>query len=289
MDHRQLGLDDSLIEAVKAVTEKDMHPNQEKLDKNKNGKLDKDDFKILRGEKVKEETELDEDSDIKEGARGTFHTGSKSYFKAGQTAIKNMKAAAKEREAKEAAEKDKETETKKVDEETELDEAIKIEHDRYMRSHGKKAGGTTGNWMFTNKHSGDVDYNNEKEVHQTRGSFKDASKSAKEWAKKHGHSSVYVMEEVELDEEQLDELSKKTLVSYVKKAADSARSKSGESGFKLATGEGDSGDSDYRKAYYRTKGIKRAAEKLAKEEVELTQEQIAEIEALATKYGIDKE
>jgi len=49
MDHRQLGLDDSLIEAVKAVTEKDMHPNQEKLDKNKNGKLDKDDFKILRG------------------------------------------------------------------------------------------------------------------------------------------------------------------------------------------------------------------------------------------------
>lgn len=60
MDHRQLDLDDSLIEAVKAITEKDMHPNQEKLDKNKNGKLDKDDFKILRGEKVKEDIELDE-------------------------------------------------------------------------------------------------------------------------------------------------------------------------------------------------------------------------------------
>ena len=62
MDINKLGLDASLIEATRAIVEKNLHPNQEKLDKNKNGKLDKDDFKILRGEKsVKEEAEeLDE-------------------------------------------------------------------------------------------------------------------------------------------------------------------------------------------------------------------------------------
>lgn len=36
-----------------------------------------------------------------EGKRGTFTAGSKSYYKAGQTAIKNMRAAAKEREERE--------------------------------------------------------------------------------------------------------------------------------------------------------------------------------------------
>ena len=84
-------------------------------------------------------------------------------------------------------------------EEVDLDEAVSVEHDRYMRSHGKKASGS-GNWMFTHKRAGDVDYKNDKEVHQARGSFADAAKSAKSWAKSHGHSTVYVMEEVELDE-----------------------------------------------------------------------------------------
>lgn len=62
MDIGKLGLDASLIEATRSIVEKNLHPNQEKLDKNKNGKLDKDDFKMLRGEKsVKEEAEdLDE-------------------------------------------------------------------------------------------------------------------------------------------------------------------------------------------------------------------------------------
>lgn len=84
-----------------------------------------------------------------------------------------------------------------------LDEAIEVRHDRYMRSHGKKARdtGQSGNWMFTHKSMGDVDYNDEKQVHNARGKFADAKKSAQQWAKKHGHHSVYVMEEVE----QIDE------------------------------------------------------------------------------------
>ena len=62
-----------------------------------------------------------------------------------------------------------------------------------MRSHQKMASGK-GQWMFTHKRSGDVNYRNDSEVHQANGSFSDAKKSAKLWAQKHGHSTVYVME-----------------------------------------------------------------------------------------------
>jgi hypothetical protein len=41
------------------VTENITHPNQKVLDKNKNGKIDKEDFKILRGEKEKNESFVD--------------------------------------------------------------------------------------------------------------------------------------------------------------------------------------------------------------------------------------
>ena len=86
----------------------------------------------------------------------------------------------------------------------ELSEAVEVRHDRYMRSHGKKArdsGQGSSSWMFTHKPMGDVNYNDKKEVHTAQGKFADAKKSAQQWAKEHGHSSVYVMEEVELDEE----------------------------------------------------------------------------------------
>jgi hypothetical protein len=75
-----------------------------------------------------------------------------------------------------------------------LDEAVEVSHDRYMRSHSKKASGT-GTWMFTHKPMGSVDYKDESQVHSARGSFSDAKKSAQQWAKKNGHSRVYVMEE----------------------------------------------------------------------------------------------
>lgn len=60
-----LGLDQDLINAVAAITEascsakklekEELHPNQKVLDKNKNGKLDADDFKKLRKEETVEE------------------------------------------------------------------------------------------------------------------------------------------------------------------------------------------------------------------------------------------
>jgi hypothetical protein len=85
----------------------------------------------------------------------------------------------------------------RFNEEVELDEAVEVSHDRYMRSHGKKASGGNGNWMFTHKRAGDVDYNNKTEVHSARGTYSDAKKSAQKWAKEHGHRTVYVMESTE--------------------------------------------------------------------------------------------
>ena len=87
-------------------------------------------------------------------------------------------------------------------------------------------------------------------------------------------------EEVDLDEEQLDELSPKTLGSYVKKATSSndARSisnLSSKAAYKLATsGDGeDEGEEEDKKSYTRSKGIARAVNKLTKEEVEEQSEQ----------------
>jgi hypothetical protein len=88
-------------------------------------------------------------------------------------------------------------------EEADLDEAVEVRHDRYLRSHGKKARDTFGGggtWAFTHKDRGDVDYNNDKEIYKHSGKFADAKKAAQQWGKKHGHREVYVMESVELDE-----------------------------------------------------------------------------------------
>jgi hypothetical protein len=101
----------------------------------------------------------------------------------------------------------------KLPEEVEIDEAVEVRHDRYMRSHGRKARDGYGMWMFTDKDRGDVDYKDEKQVHTVTGNFGDAKKSAQQWGKKHGHSAVYVMEEVELDE-----VSDKMLDRYRQKA-----------------------------------------------------------------------
>lgn len=67
-----LGLDQDLINAVTQIVEsscsskkmekEELHPNQVKLDKNKNGKLDADDFKKLRKEESEELDELSKET-----------------------------------------------------------------------------------------------------------------------------------------------------------------------------------------------------------------------------------
>lgn len=218
-------------------------------------------------------------------------------------------------------------------EEVDLDEAVEVSHDRYIRSHGKKFRdpGYKVPYMFTHKRMGDVDYNNPDEVHKTGSmSFADAKKSAQKWAKEKGHSSVYMMEEVELDErtltaaelkkreeiaramerehpgmdkskkmaiataaakrvaeeteeieeEQLDELSKNTLSSYIGKAASDVsdkRAKSLDSWDKYQSSSVGSvrlkNAAEFEKhqnaAEKRAGNIGKAAMKLAKEESEL--------------------
>jgi len=106
--------------------------------------------------------------------------------------------------------------TRGVSESFDLEEAVAIDHSRYMRSHGKKARdtGQPGKWMFTSKEYGDVDHGNAKEFHSAHGNFADAKKSAQKWAKEHGHYRAYVMESAA----QIDEISDKKLDAYRQKA-----------------------------------------------------------------------
>ena len=87
-------------------------------------------------------------------------------------------------------------------------------------------------------------------------------------------------EEVDLDEEQLDELSKKTLGSYIKKSTDSyggdsrsIGSLSTKAADKYNSGGEDEGGEEESKSYKRSKGIARAVNRLTKEEVDLDEEQ----------------
>ncbi len=166
---------------------------------------------------------------------------------------------------------------KKVAEEAELDEAVEVSHDRYMRSHGKKASGGEGNWMFTHKRMGDANVNDSKEVHTARGKFSDAKKSAQQWAKKHGHSTVYVMEEVE----QIDELSKKTLGQYIKVAGHDREQRQKKATSLSQAGHGikdhdreganklfNKAGAELHKAANRKVGINKAVNKLVGEETE---------------------
>ena len=67
-------------------------------------------------------------------------------------------------------------------------------HDRYIRSHGKKASGGHGAWMFTNKEYGEP--GKDEIFTAPPGKFSDAAKHAAKWAKQKGHHTVYAMEAV---------------------------------------------------------------------------------------------
>lgn len=90
-----------------------------------------------------------------------------------------------------------------------------------------------------------------------------------------------VQEEVELDEEQLDEISKDTLKSYVKKAANRAAAHA----FIAGGGTGDANKKDFSKAVKRVKGIETAVNKLTKEEAEqiLASEEFAQLDEISKK------
>ncbi len=97
-------------------------------------------------------------------------------------------------EVEQMDEANRDVDYRKMKEETELDEVLM--HDRYLRSHGKKARGT-GSWAFTTKQYGEP---KEHEMVFTSGQ-KTLGDAHKEASKKLGTKHLYVMEEVE----QMDE------------------------------------------------------------------------------------
>lgn len=71
--------------------------------------------------------------------------------------------------------------------------------------------------------------------------------------------------------DQLDELSKKTLASYVKKASTDARDKGVSVGTAASTGNGNEAKHEWKGSNKRLKGISKATDRLTKEDVELDQ------------------
>jgi hypothetical protein len=78
----------------------------------------------------------------------------------------------------------------------------------------------------------------------------------------------------EVAEEQIDELSKATLGSYAKRSATQLGQKASQSGYAIGIGQGDSehAKETNRKKMNRFKGLSKAIDKMAKEEVEQVDE-----------------
>jgi hypothetical protein len=286
-------LDQDLINAVAGIVEascstkkmekEELHPNQKVLDKNKNGKLDADDFKKLR----KEEEDLEE-----------------SIVGQAKHLVKGIKRMAAGKPSAGASEKDADTNAR--DRYSDAKAHFSAAHDVAVDAgYGNK----NAKRVFNNRMSAGA-YSRDKGNHQSRRADKIAALRDKV-KNEDVYLEDYTLEEIQdfmmtEDFEQLDELSKGTLGSYVKKAASSLSKASHDLGDKRAQsaevdrftnrhmpdkynaqdkmkdnlGVGHNAQSkDVSTIVKRTKGITSATNKLTKEQVE-------EIEMLAAKHGL---
>ena len=283
-------LDQDLINAVAGIVEascstkkmekEELHPNQKVLDKNKNGKLDADDFKKLR----KEEEDLDE-----------------SIVGQAKHLVKGIKRLAAGKPSAAASEKDADTKGRQRYADSE------VHHRAAMDAVGGR-GPNTRNVIANRMSAGK--YNMEKGKHQFRRADRIAALRDKV-KNEDVYLEDYTLEEIQdfmmtEDFEQLDELSKNTLGSYVRKAATSLSKASQDLGDKRAQsaevdrftnrhmpdkfnaqdkmkdhlGVGHKAqEKDLKTVLNRHAGIRLAANKLTKEQVE-------EIEMLAAKHGL---
>ena len=274
------GKADPVADAIKAIAEADyalkveaLKGDQTKLDKNKNNKLDADDFKIIRGEKktVKEEekprsagTVFDKDVaktfQKKEKGEGTGHEAKEL-----KTGTQYTKKAPKEKE--------------------ETNESFATFKDK-LKSGAKKVLAKVG---------GGSDEDQLKRLQKNMGATGSQVNGKKSMAKY--NEEVELDEDFDLDEidpalveefmqteefEQLDELSKGALASYVKKAShdvahkgamtrqhtnDSTAAKMAGNYYGAKTSM-DKADKTFGKSWKRREGMAKAVDRLAKEEVE---------------------
>jgi len=223
--------------AGKAPMQEKLVGKQHKLDKNKNGKLDADDFKKLRneGKKCMDEADVDE-SALRMAAHAAHKAGKKEFeFQGKSYPVKIQK------------------------EETELEEGkqglwanIHAKRERIKRGSGEKMRKPGSKGAPTDK------------------ALKDSQESVQ-------HESV-----------QIDEISKKTLGSYVNKAAKDARMQG-----QIATDFENQGDKARKqskkdsferlhrkylaKSWKREDGIAKAVNKLTKEEVQIDEGKMKEL------------
>lgn len=260
---------------------------QKKLDKNHNGKLDVDDFKKLR----KEEEDLEEAKDIvTKDASGKVTSWSHEGDWKKSTAKKNPKGIAPH--LSDLARR----KTIKMAKETMMGKAgCTSEEAEIEESRGHKI--IANKLAQIDRMSSGVAPDHNTNVQSTKDKIKDASNIGKveivtqkdttisgkdneadqmETKHKlnkisHGYGNVVHKEEV------VNELTKKTLSSYIKKASSSSDERSAsnlasKAAAKLAADDGkDDGEKDDMKSFQRSKGIGRAVDRLAKEEVELTE------------------
>lgn len=152
---------------------------------------------------VKESEELDEAIDTgnehyKKGlAAGRKGEAYNPPYGSGANAVKHASAGVDaghaERKAKGLPKYSKGMQAAGFRESVEIDEAVSVEgHDRYEYAHGHKPRGQ-GNWIFSSHKS--IDFSKHKEgadYMKHNGSFTDAQKAAKSWAKTQGHTTVHV-------------------------------------------------------------------------------------------------
>lgn len=277
------------MKSYKEFKEGFAHPNHKKLDANNNGKLDADDFKLLRKKKheagesaakeKKEDCSMKEDLEEMDLSfiKGAKPRGSVADQKAARDAL-----IAKRKETNpnppqlggsssdkyKLGDYDKKS-NRSYSEEVELEEAHKI--GSKVTIHKGTGSGIVGHiGEIRRKHKGDTNpsYTIFHGDNQAITASKSQIKSVKE--------SV----------EQIDELSKKTLGSYVKKATSDV----GLAGFVKGTTVNDhSRSKDYEDAATMNKkrkmGIAKAVDKLTKESVELEEAIVKlDVKKVITKY-----
>jgi len=272
---------EELGEAAKTLTAK-----QKKIDKNHNGKLDADDFRRLRAEGIDRVViHSPYTPDIHGGLAEVTHRD----LRTGVVTVmfENMYYKLKKGQFKELPE-----EFEQLDElsKSTLGSYVKKAANSMAQSHAEveKARAdrnaahaidhaTTGTPSDVRQKVKDIISNDASKREKTH--FKDVVKRYTGIGKA---TDKLTKEEVE----ELDELSKGTLASYAKKAGGTGLNSAGahgmDYGVKIANKDFSkkSRDASIKKAVNRAKGVERAVDRLAKEEVELTQEELDNIEAI---------
>lgn len=141
--------------------------------------------------------------------------------------------------------------------------------------------GTAKTYSLNHKNSEHSElYHDGKHIKTFKG--KDASKKAIS----HMHKLTgYVKEDIEHDElEQIDELSKKTLGSYIKVASRKVISATKGAEKHGYTDDRGHDSKVFKKLQNRISGIDRATDKLTKEDIELTAEEVERLEAISSEF-----